>query len=47
MRRDVVEVIALLTRRPLLVGDDDYYERIRGNRRALRVLAADIDDGAG
>jgi hypothetical protein len=47
MPRDLVEVVALLTRRPLLFDDADYYERIRGNRRALRVLAADINDGAG
>ena len=40
---EIVEVVALLTKDAALPRDE-YYERIRGNAKALAVKAADLDD---
>ncbi|WP_394551724.1 hypothetical protein ACDF64_12725 [Agromyces sp. MMS24-JH15] len=43
---EIVEVVAVLTRPGFPWQDGDYSQRVRGNPRALRVKAADLDDNS-
>ncbi len=42
----VVKVVAVITRHGFPEEDQDFYERLRGNPRALRVKTASLDDDA-